>query len=126
MNVFAWTYDEMPGLDPRLVIHSLNVDSRAKPVVQPDRVFHTNVKAQITQEVKKLLAVGFIKPIQRPKWLSNIVHVKKKNGQIRCYVDFRNLNKACPKDEFLLPNIDLLVDSTAGSSMFSFMDEYSR
>ena len=126
MNVFAWTYDEMPGLDPRLVIHSLNVDSRAKPVVQPARVFHTNVKAQITQEVKKLLAVGFIKPIQHPKWLSNIVHVKKKKGQIRCYVDFRNLNKACPKDEFLLPNIDLLVDSTAGSSMFSFMDEYSR
>ena len=126
MNVFAWTYDEMPGLDPRLVIHSFNVDSGAKPVVQPARVFHTNVEAQITQEVKKLLAVGFIKPIQHPKWLSNIVHVKKKNGQIRCYVDFRNLNKACLKDEFLLPNIDLLVDSTAGSSMFSFMDEYSR
>ena len=126
MNVFTWTYDEMPGLDPRLVIHSLNVDSGAKLVVQPARVFHTNVEAQITQEVKKLLAVGFIKPIQHPKWLSNIVHVKKKNGQIRCYVDFRNLNKACPKDEFLLPNIDLLVDSTAGSSMFSFMDEYSR
>ena len=52
--------------------------------------------------------------------------MKKKNGQIRCYVDFHNLNKACPKDEFPLPNIDLLVDSAAGSSMFSFMDEYNR
>ena len=51
--------------------------------------------------------------------------MKKKNGQIRCCVDFCNLNKACPKDEFHLPNIDLLVDSTAGSSMFSFMDRYS-
>ena len=51
--------------------------------------------------------------------------MKKKNGQIRCYVDFRNLNKACPKDEFLLPNIDLLVDLAARSSMFSFMDGYS-
>ena len=64
-------------------------------------------------------------PIKHPKWLSNVVPVKKKNGQIRCYVDFRNLNKACPKDEFLLPNIDLLVDSAVGSSMFSFMDGYS-
>ena len=36
------------------------------------------------------------------------------------------MNKACPKDEFPLPNIDLLVDSTAGSSMFSLMDGYSR
>ena len=65
-------------------------------------------------------------PIKHPKWLSNVVPVKKKNGQICCYVDFRNLNKACPKDEFLLPNIDLLVDSAVGSSMFSFMDGYSR
>ena len=40
-------------------------------------------------------------------------------------MDFCNLNKACPKDEFPLPNIDLLVDSTAGNSMFSFMDWYS-
>ena len=96
-----------------------------RPVVQPARVFHTKVEAQIVQEVKKLLTAGFIKPIQHPKWLSNIVPVKKKNGQIRCCVDFRNLNKACPKDEFPLPNIDLLVDSAAGSSMFSFMDGYS-
>ena len=67
MDVFAWTYDEMPGLDPGLVVHSLNVDPGIKPVVQPVRVFHTDVKGQITQEVKKLLAVGFLKPIQHPK-----------------------------------------------------------
>ena len=125
MDVFAWTYGEMFGLDPGLVVHSLNVNPGVKPVVQPVKVFHTNVEAQITQEVKKLLAASFIKPIQHPKWLSNIIPVKKKNGQIRCYIDFHNLNKACPKDEFSLPNVNLLVDSTAGSSMFSFMDGYS-
>jgi len=80
MDVFAWTYDEMPGLDPGLVVHSLNVDLRIKPIIQLARVFHTDIEAQITQEVKKLLAAGFIKPIQHPKWLSNIVPVKKKNG----------------------------------------------
>ena len=82
VEVFVWTYDEMSGLDPRLVVHSLNVNLRTKPVIQPTRVFHTEIEAQITQEVKKLLAAGFIKPIQHPKWLSNIVSVKKKNGQI--------------------------------------------
>ena len=71
-----------------------------------------------------MLAVGFVKPIQHPHWLSNIVPVKKKNGQIRCCVDFRNLNKACPKDEFPLPNMDLLIDYAAGSAMFSFMDGF--
>ena len=40
-------------------------------------------------------------------------------------MDFRSLNKACLKDELPLPNIDLLVDSAAGNSMFSFMDGYS-
>ena len=94
-DVFAWTYDEMPGLDSGLVVHSLNVDPRIRLVVQPARVFHIEVEAQIIQEVKKLLTAGFIKPIQHPKWLSNMVPMKKKNGQIRCCVDFRNLNKAC-------------------------------
>uniref|UniRef100_A0A2N9H877 Integrase catalytic domain-containing protein n=1 Tax=Fagus sylvatica TaxID=28930 RepID=A0A2N9H877_FAGSY len=124
-DVFAWKYDEMPGIDSGLVAHSLNVEPGTKPVVQPARTFHTEVEAQITQEVKKLLAAGFIKPIQHPRWLSNIVSVKKKNGQIRCCVDFRNLNKACLKDEFPLPNMDLLIDSAAGSAMFSFMDGFS-
>ena len=77
-DVFIWTYDEMLGLDPGLVVHSLNVDSEVKPIVQLVRVFHIEVAAQITQEVKKLLAIWFIKPIQHLRWLSNIVHVKKK------------------------------------------------
>ena len=124
-DVFAWTYDEMPGLDPTLVVHALNVNLGVKLVIQPARVFHTDVKTQITQEVKKLLVASFIKLIQHPKWLSNVIPVKKKNGQIRCCMDFRNLKKACPRDEFPLPNIDLLVDLAAGSSMFSFMDGYN-
>ena len=66
VDVFAWTYDEMPGLDPRLVVHFLNVDSGTKSVVQPARIFHIEIEDQITQEVKKLLAEGFIKPIQHP------------------------------------------------------------
>lgn len=39
-------------------------------------------------------------------------------------VDSTNLNKACPKDSFLLHRIDLIVDSTAGYCMLSFMDAY--
>ena len=77
VDVFAWMYDEMLGMDPGLVVHSLNVDPGVKPVVQPAKVFHIDLEAQITQEVKKLLVGGFIMPIQHPKWLSNVVPVKK-------------------------------------------------
>ena len=48
MDVFAWTYDEMPSLDPGLVVHTFNVDLGVKPLIQPAWVFHTNVEAQIT------------------------------------------------------------------------------
>uniref|UniRef100_A0A2N9GDZ7 Integrase catalytic domain-containing protein n=1 Tax=Fagus sylvatica TaxID=28930 RepID=A0A2N9GDZ7_FAGSY len=111
---------EPVAADPKI-----SAKEELEPVIQPMRTFHPEVEAQITQEVKKLLSAGFIKPIQHPRWLSNIVPVKKKNGQIRCCVDFRNLNKACPKDEFPLPNMDLLIDSAAGHAMFSFMDGFS-
>ena len=124
-DVFTWDYDKMSGIDPGLVAHSLNVEPGTRPVIQSMRTFYIEVEAQITQEVKKLLVASFIKPIQHPRWLSNIVPVKKKNRQIRCCVDFRNLNKACLKDEFPLPNMDLLIDSAAGHAMFSFMDKFS-
>jgi hypothetical protein len=124
-DVFAWQYNEMPGLDPGLVAHALNVEPGTRPVVQPMQTFHPEVEAQIIKEIQKLLAARFSKLIQHPQWLSNIVLVKKKNGQIRCCVDFRNLNKVCPKDEFPLPSMDVLIDSTAGHEMFSFMDGFN-
>ena len=51
--------------------------------------------------------------------------VKKKNDQIRVCVDFRDLDKACLKDEFPLSHVDTLVDSTIDLQMFSFMDAFS-
>ena len=69
----------MPRLDPGLVVHTLNVDPEAKLVGQLARIFHTEIEGQIVKEVQKLLAAGFIKPIQHPSWLSNIVPIKKKN-----------------------------------------------
>ena len=124
-DVFTQDYNEMPRLDPGLIAHTLNVDPQAKPMAQPASIFHTKIEGQIVKEVQKLLATGFIKPIQHLRQLSNNVLVKKKNGLIRCCVDFRNLKKACPKDEFPLPNMDLLIDSATGSVMFSFMDGFS-
>ena len=62
-DVFAWDYSEMLGLDPGLVVHTLNVDPKAKPVAQPAKIFHIEIEGQIVKEVQKLLAVGFIKPI---------------------------------------------------------------
>ena len=125
MDVFAWSYQEMPGLSPNLVTHKLKVDPNAKPMKQPLRKYRIDVEEKINVEVNKLLKVRYIEEIECPSWLANIVPVKKKGGQIRIYVDFRGLNKACPKDKFPLPNVDILVDAIAGHERFSFMDGYS-
>ena len=79
-DIFAWDYSKMPRLDLELVVHTLNVDPKAKPMAQLAKVFHTKIKKHIVNEMQKLLAANFIKPMQHPRWLSNIVPMKKKNG----------------------------------------------
>ena len=53
--------------------------------------------------------------------LANVVMVKKANKNWRVRVDFTDLNKACPKDSYPLPRIDILVDSMARHQLLSFM-----
>jgi len=77
------------------------------------------------EEVRKLLEATHIREIQYPTWLANAVMVKKSNGNWRMFVDFTDLNNACPKDSYPLPNIYALVDSALGCALLSFLDAYS-
>jgi len=79
----------------------------------------------VKEEVEKQLQAGFIQVSDYSEWVSNMVPVLKKNGKIRVCADFRDLNKASPKDDFPLPHIDILVDNTADHAMLSFMDGYA-
>jgi hypothetical protein len=76
-------------------------------------------------EVKRLLSAGVIREVTYPEWLANTIMVKKANEKWRMCIDFTDLNKACPKDEFLLPRIDSLVDVVATSKLMSLLDCYS-
>ncbi|GLJ52539.1 hypothetical protein SUGI_1118050 [Cryptomeria japonica] len=87
---------------------------------------HPQITILVKVELKKLLDVGFIRPIDYANWISNIMPVGKPNGGICICTDFRDLNKACPKDDFPLPNIDIIVDLTTGHAMLSLMDGFSR
>ena len=60
----------------------------------------------ISEEVDKLLKAKFIRESHYPKWLVNVVMVKKGNEKWRICIDYTDLNKACPKDSFPLPRID--------------------
>ena len=114
IDVFAWSHDDMPGIDPSVITHRLNMYPFSKPVRQKKRVFSPERDKAIKEEVWKLTTTQFIKEVYYPDWLANVVMVKKANGKWRMCVDFTDLNKACPKDSYPLPHVDQLVDSTAG------------
>ncbi|KAG8471705.1 hypothetical protein CXB51_036174 [Gossypium anomalum] len=99
-NIFAWSYQDMPGLSTDIVVHRLLIRQDCKPVQQKLRRIWPDIAA-------------------------NIVPIPKKDGKVRMCVDYRDLNKASPKDNFPLPHINTLVDNTAGYSLFSFMDGFS-
>ena len=125
LDVFVWSYEDMQGLDPSIVQHHLPLVPHARLVKQILRRLHPRWSLQVKEEIQKQLSVGFISVVQYPEWLANVVPVPKKDGKVRVCVDFRNLNKASPKDDFPLPYIDMLVDSTTGHAMLSFMDGFS-
>jgi len=72
-----------------------------------------------------MVSVGYIREIQYPEWLANVVLVKKANRKWMMWVDFTDLNKAYWKDSYLLPSIDTLVDSASGCRLISFLDAFS-
>ena len=72
----------------------------------------------------RLKQAGAIKEVFYPEWLANTVVVKKKSEKWRVCVDFTNLNKACSKNPFLMPEIDQLVDAIVGNPRMSFLDAF--
>jgi len=74
--------------------------------------------------VEKLLNVVFIYLVPLIEWVSNLVHVNNKKGTICLSIYFRDLNKACPKDNFPTSFINQIIDECAGSEVFSFMDGF--
>ncbi|KAL0449956.1 UNVERIFIED_CONTAM: hypothetical protein Slati_1552000 [Sesamum latifolium] len=121
-DIFAWTPQDLEGIDPQVITHHLNIDPNCKSVKQKKRYFGPEKDKIIQAEVNKLMAAGHIEEIQFPEWLSNVVLVPKPGGKWRMCIDFRDLNKAYPKDFYPLSRIDQLVDSTSGCELLSMMD----
>jgi hypothetical protein len=124
-DVFAWSANDLCGVKRDIIEHSLNVDLAFRPRKQRLRKMSDNKAEGAQNKVKRLLSAGVIREVTYPEWLANTVMVKKANGKWRMCIDFIDLNKACPKDEFPLPRIDSLVDAAATSELMSLLYCYS-
>src|SRR5436853_666225 len=112
IDVFAWNYEDMPGLDPQVAMHKLNIDLDKKPFKQPQRRFRPAMMEAIEAEFRKLIDSGFIREEQHPDWVANIFPVAKKSSKIRICIDFQNLNDP-------LPITDVMIDNTCGFERMS-------
>ncbi|GAA0186738.1 hypothetical protein LIER_34026 [Lithospermum erythrorhizon] len=113
----------MPGVDLAVALHRLYVDrttnpsSRRRGLFRRERGGHPGGGGQV--------AGGRCHPgVTVPTWLANVVLVPKPNVTWRMCTDFTNKNRACPKDYYPLPNIDWLVDSSAGYKVVDFLDAF--
>jgi hypothetical protein len=124
-DVFAWSANDLCGVNRDVIEHSLNVDPAIKPRKQKLQKMSDDKAEGARNEVKRLLSAGVIREVTYPEWLANTMMVKKANGKWRMCIDFTDLNKACPKDVFPLSRIDSLVDVAATSELMSLLDCYS-
>ena len=101
--MFAWDAYEAPGLDPNFICHHLNVNPSITSKRQPLRRLSKEHVEVVKSEVTKLKQAMAIKEVFYPQWLANTVVVKKKTRKWHVCVDFTDLNRAFPKDSFLMP-----------------------
>ena len=123
-DVFSWSYEEMPGIDPKIVEHEITTYPDAKPVWQKLHLVNPKKAVAIKVEVEKLLKAGFIYPIHLTQGVSNPAPINKKQGAIHICTNFHDLSKACPKDNFPTPFIEQIVDECTGCEAFYFMDGF--
>ncbi|XP_070054803.1 uncharacterized protein [Nicotiana tomentosiformis] len=111
--IFAWSYDDMTSVSTSIVAHKLPTNLMFLPVKQKLRNLKPDMSLKIKEEFTKQIKAKVLRVVEYPTWLANIVPVLKKYGKVRVCVDYRDLNRAIPKDDFPLPNIHILIENYA-------------
>jgi hypothetical protein len=124
-DVFTWSAKDLTGMDRNFIEHKLNIDASVKSRRQKIRKMSDDKVVAVKTEVQRLLDANVIREVMYPKWLANTVSVKKKNGKWRMCIDFTDLNKATPKDNYPLPRMDQVIDSVASAAIMSLLDCFS-
>ena len=108
-DVLSWTYQDLKTYNTRIVQHIIPMKEDVKLAQQKMRKFHPSLEPQIKSKLRKLLDAKVIFEVKQTTWVANLVTVRKKNGEIRLYVDFRNLNKASKKDNYHVPQMEFFL-----------------
>jgi len=125
VDVFAWTYEDLKTYDTSVIEPKIPLKEEAKPFRKKIRKINPMLLPVMEKEVKKLLDAQIIVPLRYSEWVANLVPVRKKSGEIRLCVDFRNLNMSSKKDNYPLPNREHILQRVTGASRISMIDGFS-
>jgi hypothetical protein len=124
-DIFAWKYEDLRTFDETVIQHKIPLKENVKPFKKKLRQINPLLLPIMEKEVKKLLDAKIIVPLRYSDWIENLVPVRKKNGEIRLCVDFRNLNRCSWKDNYPLPKMEHILQRVVGSSRMSMIDGFS-
>jgi ribonuclease HI len=99
-DAFSWKYEELITYDTNIIEHKIPLKEETKPFKHKLRQINPMLLPIMEKKVKKLLDAQIIIPLRCSKWLANLAPVRKKNGEIRLCVDFKNLNRSSKKDNY--------------------------
>ncbi|GJT35452.1 hypothetical protein Tco_0925871 [Tanacetum coccineum] len=131
-DVFAWTHADMTRIPRTIMVggkpfnteHKLNEYSHITPIKQKRSGLGPDRSTEAYKEIEELMKEGILRRFKNQTWVANRVMVKKSDGGWRMCVDFTDINKACPKDCYPLPETDWKVESLSGFRLKCFLDAY--
>jgi hypothetical protein len=123
IDVFSWKYEDLRTFDETIIQHKIPLKENVKPFKQKLRQINPLLLPIMEKEVKKILDAKIIVPLRYFDWIENMVPVRKKNGEIRLCVDFRNLNRCSQKDNYPLPKMEHILQRVVGSSRMSMIEQ---
>jgi hypothetical protein len=125
-EVFAWMYDDLKTFDPNIIQHVIPMKPQTQPFQHKLRNIHPKLEPTIKKELNKLLTAKIIFPVRHTQWVSNLVLVSKKSGEIQLYVNFQNLNRTNDKDNYPVPPMEQILQQVSGYERPSLLDGFSR
>ena len=82
VEVYAWLYEDMPGLGEDIVVHHLPTREDCPPVKQKVLHMRPDISEKIKEEVMKQFNTGFLVVTYYPQWVANVVPVPQKDGKV--------------------------------------------
>ncbi|GJR01693.1 reverse transcriptase domain-containing protein [Tanacetum coccineum] len=123
-DAFAWTPTDMIGIPRFIAEHELITYPHIEPRVQRKRSIAPDRRKVVKDEVAEWFKAGIVRKVRYPTWVANPILVKNPDSSWRMCIDFKDLNKACPKDLYPLPEINWKIESLMGFKYKCFLDSY--